>query len=349
MQGRDEKFKEIDIKTKKRASDYGKFMLDYYNMLTSDSKSSTTKREYINSIIMFLSYYSNEINKNGVKLTEADLSNIKITDLYGYIAFRKEGGMKKEIEESTINFTLSALDSFLKFLYKCDVIKINMSTCQIKRAKRKEVTSEDIVYLNQDEIKTVVSNITSGVGNNNSMIRQAKWKNRDLLIFMLSIQTGIRVDALTNINIDDISIEKNTFMATDKWNKTRTYFIDDTVGKIITDWICDREELLKSIRGNVGLSTNKALFISNRGDRMATKSVAAVIKKYTYNIDKHITPHKLRSTCGTMVYQKTKDIYLVSNVLGHTTPAPTKRYAAIKDDTKKDMASLMGDIIKGSM
>lgn len=47
---------------------------------------------------------------------------------------------------------------------------------------------------------------------------------------------------------------------------------------------------------------------------------------------KKITPHKLRSTYGSMLYQESGDIYLVADVLGHKDVNTTrKHYAAQKE------------------
>ena len=59
-------------------------------------------------------------------------------------------------------------------------------------------------------------------------------------------------------------------------------------------------------------------------------------------ITKHITPHKLRSTFGTNLYRETKDIYVVAEVLGHTSIETTKRhYAAIDEDIKRQAAGVV--------
>ena len=51
---------------------------------------------------------------------------------------------------------------------------------------------------------------------------------------------------------------------------------------------------------------------------------------------KNITPHKLRSTYGTTLYQETGDIYLVADVLGHADVNTTKKhYARLTDDRRR--------------
>ena len=63
-----------------------------------------------------------------------------------------------------------------------------------------------------------------------------------------------------------------------------------------------------------------------------------MVKKYTRSVTtlKNITPHKLRSTYGTNLYQETGDIYLVADVLGHSDVNTTrKHYAAIEDQNRR--------------
>ena len=54
---------------------------------------------------------------------------------------------------------------------------------------------------------------------------------------------------------------------------------------------------------------------------------------------KTITPHKLRSTYGTQLYQETGDIYLVADVLGHKDVNTTKKHYAQMDDARRRMAA----------
>ena len=54
---------------------------------------------------------------------------------------------------------------------------------------------------------------------------------------------------------------------------------------------------------------------------------------------KKITPHKLRSTYGTQLYNKTGDIYIVADVLGHRDVNTTKKhYAAITQENRRSVA-----------
>ena len=85
-----------------------------------------------------------------------------------------------------------------------------------------------------------------------------------------------------------------------------------------------------------------ALFYSTQRKRIGIQAVENLVKKYAKAITttKKITPHKLRSTYGTTLYQETGDIYLVADVLGHKDVNTTKKhYAAIDEDRRRMAAS----------
>lgn len=72
--------------------------------------------------------------------------------------------------------------------------------------------------------------------------------------------------------------------------------------------------------------------------RINVRSIENLVKKYALAAVplKKITPHKLRSTYGTMLYQNTGDIYLVADVLGHKDVNTTrKHYAAMSEENRK--------------
>jgi len=63
-----------------------------------------------------------------------------------------------------------------------------------------------------------------------------------------------------------------------------------------------------------------------------------LVEKYAKIVTplKKITPHKLRSTFGTNLYQETGDIYVVADFLGHRDINTTKKhYAAMSDDLRR--------------
>ena len=86
---------------------------------------------------------------------------------------------------------------------------------------------------------------------------------------------------------------------------------------------------------------DSALFYSTQRKRIGVQAVENLVKKYARAITttKKITPHKLRSTYGTTLYQETGDIYLVADVLGHKDVNTTKKHYAAMDDARRRKAA----------
>ncbi|MEG1473355.1 MAG: tyrosine-type recombinase/integrase, partial [Christensenella sp.] len=108
-------------------------------------------------------------------------------------------------------------------------------------------------------------------------------------------------------------------------------YFDDETADALTAYLDERKD-----KSNYEL--NAPLFMSMQGSRLSVRSVELMVKKYARIASplKKISPHKLRSTYGTMLYDETGDIYLVADVLGHKDVNTTrKHYAAMSEDNKK--------------
>ena len=85
----------------------------------------------------------------------------------------------------------------------------------------------------------------------------------------------------------------------------------------------------------------RALFYSTQNRRISVSAVENLVKKYSRQVTplKKITPHKLRSTYGTTLYQETGDIYLVADVLGHKDVNTTRKHYAAQDENRRRRAA----------
>lgn len=102
----------------------------------------------------------------------------------------------------------------------------------------------------------------------------------------------------------------------------------------LTEWIDDRKKKLSD-------KEIDALFISNRRQRLGTKSLVAIVEKYSLEgLGYKISPHKLRAAFCTILYKQTKDIEFVRRAVGHSFIETTQRYV-VDDDNAKDEAAFM--------
>ena len=229
---------------------------------------------------------------------------------------------------------LYAISNFFEFLINDGYLEHN--PCQ-KIEPPKNNIEREIVDMEVDEIRLLEENIKNGVGSHRSKVRNKKWVNRDLAIIMLGCSTGLRVSAIIQINIEDINFDQHKIYVIEKGGVGKYMYIGHKVEEQIRKWIEDRKEIMNN-------NQCPALFVSNQKRRMTTESVRQLLKRNTYNINKNITPHKMRATCATRLYEKTGDLYIVQHQLGHKSINNTKIYAKVSDNRKKEAADILDSL-----
>ena len=222
----------------------------------------------------------------------------------------------------------SALKTFFDFLKEQDYIGNN----PVAATKRPTVQKKDnVVYMDKLEIDKVLDNIKDK--STTEMI------NRNVAIFSLGVSTGLRVSAITQINIEDVNFINNTISVIEKRNKYRVIQFGDNLKCALQNWLGDREKYFN------GVNTD-AFFVGRSGERISTDAVRILLKTYADGIDgKHITPHKMRASTATNLYEKTGDIFLVADQLGHANISTTKKYTNICDKRKQERVFILDDLI----
>ena len=164
-----------------------------------------------------------------------------------------------------------------------------------------------------------------------------KMQLRDTAIITLLLNTGIRVSECVGIDIEDLNFYDNSVVIVRKGGAPQVVYFSDHVADTIQDYM--RVERPKYMADE----NEKALFLSRKKRRMSVRSIEYMVKKYAREAvpGKMITPHKLRSTYGTALYDETGDINLVAAVLGHESIETTaKFYAALKEKHRRNAANI---------
>lgn len=339
MQGRIENERKMDAKIIERLQHEPKYMTTY--MQTFARKSYTTKNAYINYVLEFIRYLENEYGYNIKDINV--FSNIKPSMINAYLDYlsrieRVSDNGKVIVNGSSIQCAkFYAIKNFFKFLLNDDYIAKN--PCDNIEPPKVD-TEINIIAMDKKEINLILNNTMNGSGNHRAKAKQEKWRNRDYAIMTLALSLGLRVTSISEINIEDINFENNTITVTEKGNKTRDVIFGDNLKQALLSWIEDRENILD-------ISERDALFISNQKKRMCPKSISLLVEKYSEGIDKHITPHKLRSTCATNIYNATGDIYLTADIIGHRNIQNTRRYAKVDAEKREKATKTMEKIVFG--
>ena len=315
------------------------FCKDYFRAIDSTT-TTKTRISYAYDIRIFFQFLLDENpafkNYAMTDFSVAVLDQIKAVDLEEYMEYLKvyQNGDKTETNgERGLKRKISALRSFYAYYYKREMIHTN-PTVLIDVPK---IHDKSIIRLDTDEVALLLDYIEhcgdSLTGQ--KRVYYEKTKERDLAIVTLLLGTGIRVSECVGLDIEDVDFKNNGIKVTRKGGNEMVVYFGEEVEKALKRYLEIREGITP-LAGH-----EHALFYSAQRKRMGVQAVENMVKKYSLQITttKKITPHKLRSTYGTALYQETGDIYLVADVLGHKDVNTTKKHYAALDDARRRQAA----------
>ncbi|MCR5254395.1 MAG: tyrosine-type recombinase/integrase [Acetatifactor sp.] len=231
---------------------------------------------------------------------------------------------------------MSALRSFYKYMCEHQFMQTDPTVGANKQNRKDD--DHIITRLTPDEVNDFLNVIKySEVGSEHQRKVLDKTKYRDYAILTLLLRTGIRVSECVGLDMNDINFKERSMCVVRKGRKEHILYFDDVTEEALLDYIeFERKNYIESDK-------EKALFMSTRKKRMAVRSVQEMVGKYAAVAvsNKKISPHKMRSTYGTALYNKTGDIRLVADVLGHSDINTTaKHYAASEDAHRRQAAKV---------
>lgn len=235
-------------------------------------------------------------------------------------------------EERGKSRKLASLRSFYNYYFRNELIKTNPASL----VPMPKLHAKEIIRLEPNEVAQLLDQVEAGTKLTKKQAEyHSKTQLRDLAILTLLLGTGIRVSECVGLNIYDIDFDNIRIKVQRKGGYEDYVYFGTEVEKALSDYLDLREHIIPAT------GHEDALFLSLQNKRLSVRSIEKLVKKYTSLVTtiKNITPHKLRSTYGTNLYQETGDIYLVADVLGHKDVNTTKKhYAAMKDDNKRRAA-----------
>ncbi len=332
--------KKIDntLKLREIMKDFPSFAKDYFRSIESTG-SSNTRVSYAYDIRTFFNYLLTNNpyfkNKEMHEITLDDLDRLESVDIEEYQdylrVYKDENDNYLTNGEKGLSRKMSALRSFYKYYYKRQVIKNNPSAL----ITMPKIHEKAIIRLEPEEVSSLLDYVESCENDLSPQQKRFYQKNkfRDIAILTLLLGTGIRVSECVGLDINDVDFKNNSIKVTRKGGNQMYVYFGEEVENAIKNYISESRDLVTPVSGH-----ENALFLSSQKKRISVRTVEEMVKKYTETVtpNKHITPHKLRSTYGTTLYRETGDIYLVAEVLGHKDVNTTrKHYAALGDERRK--------------
>lgn len=303
--------------------------------------SSRTRLAYAYDIRLFFEYLHNnnaickkmEITDYPLSLLD-DIKRVDIEEYLQYMSLYQKDGKDISNEERGKARKLASLRSFYNYYFQNEMISTNPASL-VPLPKQHE---KEIIRLEPNEVAILLDQVEDGTKLTKKELEyHKKTKFRDVALLTLLLGTGIRVSECVGLDINDVDFEANGIKIRRKGGYEAVIYFGEEVETALLDYLEEREHVIPA-EGH-----ENALFLSLQNRRMAVRSVENLVKKYSSRVTtlKKITPHKLRSTYGTTLYQESGDIYLVADVLGHKDVNTTRKHYAAQEDERRRRAARM--------
>ena len=301
--------------------------------------SARTRLAYAYDLRMFFEFLHEKnsacakLEISRIPLAYLDLLNRQdIEEYLEYMSLYQKDGRDITNTERGKSRKLATLRSFYNYFYKSEMLKNNpASLVSLPKLHEKE-----IIRLEPNEVAILLDQVEDGTKLTKKELEyHKKTKVRDVALLTLLLGTGIRVSECVGLDIHDIDFNVCGIKIRRKGGYEAVVYFGEEVETALLDYLEERERIIP-MEGH-----ENAVFLSLQNRRMTVRAVENLVKKYASRVTtlKKITPHKLRSTYGTTLYQETGDIYLVADVLGHKDVNTTRKHYAAQQDERRRRAA----------
>ena len=246
-----------------------------------------------------------------IKISNVSFDLIKNATRLDAMEFLAEFQQNHDNHAKARSRKVSAIRSFYKYL-NVSVGKLsenpmqNLETPSLKKALPKYLTLEQALEL----LTHIETNFTE----------------RDFCMITLFLNCGMRLSELCGINLADI--KDNRLKLLGKGNKERIVYLNESCLNAIYSYldVLNSGEKVKRV-------DKDALFLNRSGKRIGPRRVEQIVEdclKQAGLDGMGISPHKLRHTAATLLYQNAGvDIRVLKELLGHESLSTTEIYTHV--------------------
>lgn len=229
--------------------------------------------------------------------------------------------MDKPTTEATTNDMRSYLAQFSEMAQRSINRKISTS-----KAFYNWLVQEGLITVNPmfkiktpDEPELLPRNIDKA---DVELLRWQPKSDRNKAIMELLVSSGMRIGELYKLNRKDLDMTNRKVKVLGKGGKERIVFFGQIAKYCLIHYFNSRKD------------DNPALFINKYGDRLSIRSIEMQIKAAAEKagVNEKVTPHMLRHTFATSMYEQGADIDFIARLLGHKRVDTTRRYTSISGD-----------------
>ena len=230
--------------------------------------------------------------------------SIESVDSYFIRRFASESHRKGASPRSVAR-RLSAIRGFFGYLMRTGVVSVNPAiNIQAPKPSRRLPAT-----LDADEVASLLTLSTEDA-----------LSMRDRAILELFYSSGLRLAELVSSNLADLDFQDGTIRVIGKGNKTRVVPVGRHALEALKAWML--------IRASMAKKEEEAIFVTQRGTRIACRTVQARLKRWgmQQEASTSIHPHMLRHSFATHMLESSSDLRAVQELLGHASISTTQVY-----------------------
>jgi len=272
----------------------------------AEGKSLKTQRSYEDTLENFVKF-----------IGDMPVDTITASHFRGYIAdVTSRQGIHGKISNNSVHKYYSVVRTFLRWMF--DQRMMSSRITDLTKAPR---LAEELPEILTDQELEKLFNYLKNRGN-----------FRDLVIFEVFLDTGIRLTELVELTLDDVHLEKQLIRVFGKGSK------EDLVpfGSKVADHL---RKYIYSDRNHSSLPGNNALFVKETGEKLGREGVSILVRRALIKIGKNgkAGPHILRHTFATLFLRNGGDLETLRRILRHKDIRMTQLYVhLLKDDIIAD-------------
>ena len=246
-----------------------------------------------------------------------DLNQQVANDFIDYLSTRPNERRGALLSNTYINKYMTSINNFLKFM-KAE--EMDVPYIKLRYKKKQERKLPDVLTPKEMEQLYSVIDSTTAIG------------KRDRCMLAIYFGCGLRKKEGIRLDMMDIDINKEKiFIKKSKNNRERYVSMIPKVVDEINEYLNVRHYYLPEY------SSNDALFISERGNRISGEAMAKRMQALwsrvvdRYGNTKHVTLHTLRHSYATLLYKQGMKLPFIKTVLGHQTIEATELYVTLSN------------------
>jgi len=144
---------------------------------------------------------------------------------------------------------------------------------------------------------------------------------RDRAILETLYGTGLRRTELLNLNLEDVDLDRREIrVVAGKGNKDRTVLMTAAAS-----------DALRAYLGHRPRTHESAFFVGRGGRRLSQSGIYKIFRVFlaVSGVSAHASPHTLRHSFATHLYENGADLLVIKELLGHESLATTQVYTKV--------------------